>query len=142
MSSSERNTKRHLSRFTSERNLHTKNLLFFICSFCSCCCHYRRLEMIESNYFIKLMCVDFSWWRPPFPRIPYEMKNTWNIKERMKKKKLLVEWKIGTFGVYNLTSATTTTTKARTVEEKPQSEELRGPKSRAIERNDEIQPWM
>jgi hypothetical protein len=77
--------------------------------------------MIESNYFIKLMCVDFSlsWWRPPFPRIPYEMKNTWNIKERMKKK-LLVEWKIGTFGVYNLTSAATTitTTTARTVEEK------------------------
>jgi hypothetical protein len=66
------------------------------------------------------------------------MKNTWNIKERMKKK-LLVEWKIGTFGVYNLTSATTTiTATARTVEEKPQSEELRGPKSRASE----IQPWM
>lgn len=53
------------------------------------------------------------------------MKNTWNslnIKKEWKKK-LLVEWKIGTFGVYNLTTTTTTTTisSAAAVRGKPQA---------------------
>lgn len=45
------NTKRHLTRFTSEKFAYEKKY------WCSRCCHYRRVEMIESNYFIKSWCV-------------------------------------------------------------------------------------
>lgn len=84
-------------------------------------CHYAlencRVEMIESNYFIKLDVCGLS---VRFRGI--QMKTTWNSlslnTKNEKKKKLLVEWKIGTFGVYNLTTTT---------REKPQAKN-RGPK--------------